>query len=84
MGDDGAFEPEGEVAGVAEERHFEELETVDIGYAVDPFGEAVIVPHFPEEAADECRQGEAKNASPVALSEFRKKGGAMDQAQRRG
>ena len=71
FGDDGAFEAEGEIAGIAEERHFEELESMNIRDGVDPLCETVPVPKFPEKAADECSEGEAEHAPPVALFEFR-------------
>ena len=76
---DGAFKAEGEVSGIAEDRHFKEMEPVDVGYGVDPLSQAVQVPHFPEEAADECGEAEAVNAPPIAVLNFREKRGVTPQ-----
>ena len=77
FGDDGAFEAEGEIAGIAEKRHFEELEAMNIRDGVDPLCETVPVPKFPEKAADKGSEGEAENAPPIPLFEFGEEGGAM-------
>ena len=74
LGNHGAFEAKEEVACVAEQRHFEEVKTIDVRDGVDPFREAMPIPELPEKPADQRGQAEAVDAPPVAASQFRKKG----------
>ncbi len=67
---DPAFESEGEEAEEAEERHLEVAELFGVaeeGEVVDPFGEGVVVPEFPEEPAEEsaCKAGESSSEPAV-------------------
>ena len=45
------FKREGKIASVAEDGHLEDLEEAYIGNDIIPFGQGVIIPHFPQEAA---------------------------------
>lgn len=44
------FKREWEIACVAEDGHLEYFEEAHIGNDIVPFGQGVIVPHFPQEA----------------------------------
>ena len=78
-----AFEAEGEVAAVAEQRHFKEMEAVDVRDGVDPFGEALHVPQLPEKSADERGKAEAVDVPPVAVANLWEKRGAVGQTVER-
>lgn len=66
--DHGTFEPERKVAGISEQGHFENLETVYQGNAVCPAGQAVKIPQFPEESAYQSSQGGGYHRAPITLN----------------
>ena len=72
VGHHGAFEAEWQVTGVAEDGHFKDLIAVNQRDAVFSFGQAVIIPHFPLEAANKRRDGSGYGPTPVPGPYFRK------------
>jgi hypothetical protein len=65
--DDRTLQAKGQVACVAQERHLKNLEAVDKRNPVDPLRQTPVIPHFPEETADQGRKGRAENKRPVPM-----------------
>ena len=65
----GTFETEGEIAGVAKQRHFKEVVASDVGDLVDPLDDAVPIPQLPEESADQGGGRVGADDAPVAAPE---------------
>src|SRR5205814_8012985 len=58
------------VTAIAEKGHFENSQKLRARGVINPFRKRVIVPHLPEEAADQRAQCERKHDAPVALAQF--------------
>jgi hypothetical protein len=65
--DDRTLHAKRQVACVTQERHLKDLEAVDKRNPVDPLCQTPVIPHFPEETADQARKGGAENERPVPL-----------------
>src|ERR1700722_12892783 len=61
-----ALESERQIPEVPENRHFENLESLNVRNRVSPFGIAVVVPHLPENTAYQCRQSRQRQSVPFS------------------
>src|SRR3972149_1040244 len=66
-GDGGALQSERKVPGIPQDRHLEKEKPMHVGDRVLPLRETVDIPHLPEEAAQQGREGVPDRPSPVAL-----------------
>ena len=63
-----ALQAKRQISHIPQEGHFKDFEAVNIRNTVYTFGQAEIVPHFPEKAAEESRHGSGYPRPPVAVS----------------
>ncbi len=52
-----ALQTEGQIAGIAQHRHFKDMKGLHKGDGVFPLGQTVHIPHLPEKSADQGRAG---------------------------
>ena len=50
------FERKRDIAQIPQQRHFENVQELSTRRVVNPFGPGFVIPHFPEETADERAQ----------------------------
>src|SRR5258708_11554589 len=66
---DKQLEGEWRIAGVAQQGHFEYMQKLRAGRVIDPFGPGIIIPHLPEETADQRADAESNDGSPIAAAQ---------------
>jgi hypothetical protein len=65
-----ALETKRQIAEIAKQGHFEDLESLNVRDAVSPFWIAAVVPHLPEKTAHQCRQGRQRHRVPLSSLKF--------------
>src|SRR5947208_13941008 len=61
------------VTAIAEKGHFENSQKLRARGVINPFRKGVIVPHLPEETADQRAECKRQHVSPIAIPQFLQK-----------
>ena len=64
----GTFQPKWQITCVTEDRHLKYPKALNEGDGIPPFGETIIVPQLPKEAADQSCNGRRHNNMPISTS----------------
>jgi len=81
--DHSAGHPERQISRIAQDGHFKDMEPLNKGDGISPLCKAPIVPHLPEEPANQGSQGATQDAPPVSRGKGGENGGLSHEGLKR-